>query len=165
MVRAYTSVYHNTTSGKDTNMKNININYVSYEKSIRQGTVQELMGWWNVALDYLSLAKKHDGFTVKEYSVLAGKVARDYKSNTIQQNIGHCLWAMDSGWKITASGVKDATGAVVKSMGHLRATKNPPKKSVKVATKRSGYDEVFTMASHLSKESRQRLVSELLKTL
>jgi hypothetical protein len=164
MVRRYTYVYQ-TTSTERTHDMNINIKYATLEKDIRKGTVAELMAWWDVALDYLSVAKKHDGFTVKEYSALAEEVGHDYKANTIQQNIGHILWAMDSGWKKTASGVKDATGEVVKSMFHVRKTKNPPKKNVKVPTKRSAYDDVFSQAKNLSKESRQRLVSDLLKTL
>lgn len=165
-MRQYTNVYQTNIKQKENNMSEITINYLSYEKDILKGTQAELAGWWNITLDYLSIAKRNKGFTVKQYSELAGAVANDYQDTTIAQNIGHIQWAMKQGWKMSRGVVRDGTNTPVKAMFHLRKTKNPKQgNSVKPATKRSPYDEVYSQAKNLSKESRVRLIADLLKTV
>lgn len=164
-MRQYTNVYHTHITKGDKNMSKITINYLSFEKDILKGSQAELAGWWNVATDYLSIAKKNDGFTVKQYSELAGAVAQDYAAASIAQNIGHIQWAMKQGWKMTKGVVRDGTNTPVKSMFHLRKTKNPKQGNSVKPAKRSAYDDVFSQAKHLSKESRIRLIAELSKTL
>ena len=131
-------------------------NFASHEKKINKGAGIELEGWFEAYAECKAMIKAGKIKDVQSYSILAGKTSKSHLANTINQYLGHVKWADDNGYKRS-----DFT-----SMGHIRATKNPKKKQTAGTTaKRSAFDEVFNQAKHLSRESRQRLINELLKTL
>jgi len=129
--------------------------FADHEKKINKGAGIELEGWFDAYAECKAMIKRGVVKNVQEYATRAAKVSKSHKFNSINQYLGHIKWADDNGYKCS-----DFT-----SVGHIRETKKPTKKNVKPATKRSAYDEVFSQAKHLSKESRVRLIAKLLKTV
>lgn len=159
-MRRYANAYQNNINTKgNTNMKKneIRISFASHERRINKGAHEELLGWFDAYDECKALIKAGKITTVLEYATLASKVSKSHLLNTINGYIGHCKWAEDNGYKRSE----------FTSMGHIRKTKNPPKKAGKSAKaeKRSALDEVFDQAKHLSRASRQSLINKLLETL
>lgn len=71
--------------------------FSKHERTIRLGNKQALAGWWDAAIECRDL---FDG-NAKQYGTTAGRVAKDWKANTIRVYVGRLIKLMETGHKLS----------------------------------------------------------------
>lgn len=122
--------------------------FATHERAIRRGNQEALRAWWNAACECLT---EHDG-NAKAYAILASKVSKDWRMNTIRQYMGELMFLIRQGHSVSE----------FKSLEHARETKASynDKRETKVV---SPVDKVMISVEKLTKAQQRTLLARLTK--
>lgn len=135
--------------------------FSKFERIIRSGNKQALEGWWQAALECREL---FDG-NASTYANKAGKVAKDWKAQTIRAYVGRILRLIDIGHKV---GEFKSLEHAWETLGYYsNKSKREPVVSGKRtinATTRKAYDALMSTAEFRALPAHERtLIRKLAK--